>query len=38
MATPPTDLSEIVLPQTVTGSLTRAAIFLVACIRHNEDA
>jgi porphyrinogen peroxidase len=34
----PTKLSEVVLPQTVAGPLTRAAIFLVLCIRREEDA
>jgi putative iron-dependent peroxidase len=33
----PGELNEIVLPQTVVGPLTRAAIFLVLCIRQNED-
>jgi porphyrinogen peroxidase len=31
----PKELNEIVLPQTVVGPLTRAAIFLVVCIRLN---
>jgi putative iron-dependent peroxidase len=35
---PPSELNEVVLPQTVVGPLTRAAIFLVVCIRPNEDA
>jgi porphyrinogen peroxidase len=35
---PPSELNEVVLPQTVAGPLTRAAIFLVVCIRPNEDA
>jgi porphyrinogen peroxidase len=34
----PSELNEIVLPQTVVGPLTRAAIFLVLCIRQDEDA
>ncbi len=34
----PNELNEVVLPQTVTGPLTRAAIFLVLCIRQDEDA
>jgi porphyrinogen peroxidase len=34
----PKELNEVVLPQTVVGSLTRAAIFLVVCVRRNEDA
>ncbi|MEP7364172.1 MAG: Dyp-type peroxidase [Acidobacteriota bacterium] len=34
----PGELNEIVLPQTVAGPLTRAAIFLVVCIRQDEDA
>ena len=34
----PKELNEIVLPQTVVGPLTRAAIFLVLCIREDEDA
>jgi len=33
----PSELNEIVLPQTVVGPLTRAAIFLVLCIRQDED-
>jgi len=35
---PPSELNEVVLPQTVVGPLTRAAIFLVLCIRRDEDA
>ena len=35
---PPRELNEVVLPQTVLGPLTRAAIFLVVCIRRSEDA
>jgi putative iron-dependent peroxidase len=34
----PSELNEVVLPQTVVGPLTRAAIFLVLCIRQDEDA
>src|SRR5271156_5990198 len=34
----PSELNEVVLPQTVVGPLTRAAIFLVVCIRNQEDA
>jgi putative iron-dependent peroxidase len=34
----PSELNEIVLPQTVVGPLTRAAIFLVVCIHQDEDA
>src|SRR5271170_876205 len=34
----PNELNEVVLPQTVVGPLTRAAIFLVVCIRNQEDA
>src|ERR1700753_1838981 len=34
----PSELNEVVLPQTVVGPLTRAAIFLVVCIREDEDA
>jgi putative iron-dependent peroxidase len=34
----PKELNEIVLPQTVVGPLTRAAIFLVVSIRQDEDA
>ena len=32
----PKELNEIVLPQTVVGPLTRAAIFLVVCIRRSR--
>jgi porphyrinogen peroxidase len=32
----PKELNEIVLPQTVVGPLTRAAIFLVVCIRPEQ--
>ena len=35
---PPNELNEVVLPQTVVGPLTRAAIFLVVCIRQEPDA
>jgi putative iron-dependent peroxidase len=35
---PPSELNEIVLPQTVVGPLTRSAIFLVVCIRQQSDA
>lgn len=34
----PGELNEVVLPQTVVGPLTRAAIFLVVCIRQDDDA
>src|ERR1700744_421260 len=34
----PGELNEVFLPQTVVGPLTRAAIFLVVCIRQDEDA
>jgi porphyrinogen peroxidase len=34
----PSELNEVVLPQTVVGPLTRAAIFLVLCIHQDEDA
>lgn len=34
----PKELNEIVLPQNVVGPLTRSAIFLVLCIRQDEDA
>ena len=34
----PNELNEVVLPQTVAGPLTRAAIFLVLCIRPAPDA
>jgi porphyrinogen peroxidase len=37
MNTPPKELNEIVLPQTVVGPLTRAAIFLVVSIRQEQD-
>jgi porphyrinogen peroxidase len=37
MATP-NELNEVVLPQNVVGPLTRSAIFLVLCIRQDEDA
>ncbi|MGB8475897.1 MAG: Dyp-type peroxidase [Candidatus Acidiferrum sp.] len=33
----PKELNEIILPQTVVGPLTRAAIFLVVCIRPEQD-
>ncbi len=33
----PKELNEIVLPQPVVGPLTRAAIFLVVCIRPDQD-
>lgn len=32
------ELNEVVLPQGVVGPLTRAAIFLVVCIRRDEEA
>src|SRR5215469_5627432 len=32
----PSELNEVVLPQTVVGPLTRAAIFLTLCIRQDE--
>jgi porphyrinogen peroxidase len=32
----PKELNEIVLPQTVVGPLTRAAIFLVVCVRREQ--
>ncbi len=38
MDTPPKELNEIVLPQTVIGPLTRAAIFLVVGIRPGRDS
>ncbi len=38
MNTPPKELNEIVLPQTVVGPLTRAAIFLVVSIHQDPDA
>jgi putative iron-dependent peroxidase len=34
----PEELNETVLPQNVVAPLTRAAIFLVVCIRHDPDA
>ena len=34
----PGELNEVVLPQTVVGPLTRAAIFLVLSIRQDQDA
>ena len=34
----PRELNEVVLPQTVVAPLTRAAIFLVVCIRQDPDA
>ena len=34
----PNELNEVVLPQNVVGPLTRSAIFLVLCIRPDEDA
>jgi putative iron-dependent peroxidase len=34
----PGELNEIVLPQTVVSPLTRAAIFLVVCIRGDEES
>jgi hypothetical protein len=34
----PEELSEAVLPQNVVAPLTRAAIFLVGCIRQDPDA
>jgi putative iron-dependent peroxidase len=34
----PAELNEVVLPQTVVGPLTRAAIFLVVCIQEDEKA
>jgi porphyrinogen peroxidase len=34
----PSELNEAVVPQTVVAPLTRAAIFLVVCIRQDEDA
>jgi len=34
----PSELNEIVLPQPVVGPLTRAAIFLVVCVRQDEEA
>ena len=35
---PPSELNEVVLPQTVVGLLTRSAIFLVVCICQRSDA
>jgi porphyrinogen peroxidase len=35
---PPSELNEVVLPQNVVGPLTRSAIFLVLCMRQDEDA
>ncbi len=34
----PSELNEVVLPQNVVGPLTRCAIFLVLCIRQDEEA
>ena len=34
----PSELNEVVLPQTVVGPLTRAAIFLVLGVRQEQDA
>jgi len=34
----PSELNEIVLPQPVVGPLTRSAIFLVLCVREDDDA
>ncbi len=34
----PNELNEVVLPQTVVGPLTRSAIFLVVCIRHDKNS
>jgi putative iron-dependent peroxidase len=34
----PDELNQVVLPQTVVAPLTRAAIFLVVCIRQDADA
>jgi len=34
----PSETNQVVLPQTVVGPLTRAAIFLVVCVRQDEDA
>src|SRR5215469_12254951 len=34
----PSEIKEVVLPQTVVSPLTRAAIFLVVCIRQDGDA
>ena len=33
----PSELNEVVLPQTVVGPLTRAAIFLTLCMREDEE-
>src|SRR5271168_1906287 len=35
---PVNELNEVVLPQTVVGPLTRAAIFLVVCIHQEQSA
>jgi putative iron-dependent peroxidase len=35
---PPGELNEVVLPQPAAGPLTRAAIFLVVCIRQDDNA
>src|SRR5580658_4174217 len=34
----PSELNEVVLPQPVVGPLTRSAIFLVLCVRPDEEA
>jgi porphyrinogen peroxidase len=34
----PGELNEVVLPQSVVGPLTRSAIFLVLCMRQDQDA
>ena len=34
----PVDVNEVILPQTVVAPLTRAAIFLVVCIRQAPEA
>jgi len=34
----PSELNEVVLPQNVVGPLTRAAIFLVLCVRQDDGA
>jgi putative iron-dependent peroxidase len=34
----PSELNEVILPQNVVGPLTRSAIFLVVCIRQDQDA
>ncbi len=34
----PSELNEVIVPQAVVGPLTRSAIFLVLCIRQDEDA